>query len=435
MSDAGSNTAYRSFGSVVSEEESDLQELARIIAAVRRPDSREVLQRFISERQANGVKLKTLKNEGKNIRDLCNHVPGPITGISRAEVVSFANKTTVEREWVTLQRDGRPVVTTKSWKLGPGTRAVRFGIVKGFLKWLRETTDDPPEVKGIRIKRPPPRSFEDHELITQDDLKRILLANPDPRMQALIYVLWETGVRSGEFRSFKVSSVRPSAAGIRLAMPDRATGLKTGPRTVLIIDSAPYLKNHLEKHAFRGNPDAPLFYNLSTRSYGKPLKSGSLNAMLKAAARRAGIQKRVWPHLARHSQTTERLRRGYPEALLKPLMGWTPRSNMVGRYGHVSMRDVEEFEMRVRGIVTDEAGKPAPLAPVPCPSCKTENLPTSAFCIRCGAIVDAKLAEHGQAQEEERMREQIARQVAKAMKEEIASEVRRAIESGGRDHL
>ncbi|MEA3203332.1 MAG: hypothetical protein QOI63_1007 [Thermoplasmata archaeon] len=77
MFDADSSRAYRSLGSMASEEERDLDELKRIIGLVQREDSRRVLQTYVDEPQANGVKIRMLKPEAKNLRNLCKHVSGP----------------------------------------------------------------------------------------------------------------------------------------------------------------------------------------------------------------------------------------------------------------------------------------------------------------------------------------------------------------------
>ena len=52
---------------------------------------------------------------------------------------------------------------------------------------------------------------------------------------------------------------------------------KTGPRTVPLINSIPYVKDWLNNHPQPGNPDAFLIPSLSRPAFCKKMKENSLN--------------------------------------------------------------------------------------------------------------------------------------------------------------
>ena len=99
--------------------------------------------------------------------------------------------------------------------------------------------------------------------------------------------------------------------------------------------------------------DAPLFP--SARGHGIRLTKDGAERLVAAAAKRAGIPKRVYPHLLRHSRATHLLRIGVPEAQVKQLLGWKPNSPMLGVYSHLVNRDAYAALLRAHGLEPPEA--------------------------------------------------------------------------------
>ena len=100
-------------------------------------------------------------------------------------------------------------------------------------------------------------------------------------------------------------------------------------------------------------PDAPLF--VSAR--GGHLNRNTAEKIVKRTAARAGIGKRVYPHLFRHSRCTHLLRIGVPEAQVKKLLGWKPNSPMLARYAHLVDRDAYAALLRAHGLEPPEPPK------------------------------------------------------------------------------
>ena len=106
-----------------------------------------------------------------------------------------------------------------------------------------------------------------------------------------------------------------------------------------------------------------------------------LHAQIRRIARRAGIKKRIYPHLFRHTRAT-RLLAKVPESIGAKYMGWVNGSKMVGVYVHLASEDVEEAILKMYGIKTNGNGKDLEVRQ--CPRCLQVNPATSRFCSRCG---------------------------------------------------
>jgi hypothetical protein len=105
--------------------------------------------------------------------------------------------------------------------------------------------------------------------------------------------------------------------------------------------------------------------------------------MLKRIAREAGISKRVYNYLFRHSCVTGMARK-CSDAELKEIFGWTQGTRMLTKYVHLSGRDVDEAALAARGIRIGTSKEKPTLVPSACRRCGQENAVENRFCSRCG---------------------------------------------------
>ena len=104
-------------------------------------------------------------------------------------------------------------------------------------------------------------------------------------------------------------------------------------------------------------------------------------------AERAGIKKRVHPHILRHSRATV-LAKYLPEAVLCEYFGWVQGSDVPAVYVHLSGRDLDEAIDRLYEIGEEE--KPKLAKPRKCPRCENINDPMAVYCSKCGLILDER---------------------------------------------
>jgi ribosomal protein L40E len=207
-----------------------------------------------------------------------------------------------------------------------------------------------------------------------------------PRDRALILVLYESGCRIGEMLSLKLRNVQFDDYGAVLTVSG-----KTGMRRVRVIASSPALANWISIHPLRDFPDASLWVSSGTNSRDKPLKHRTATELLKTLAGKAGIKKRIYPHLFRHSRATH-LANHLTEAQMKQYFGWVQSSDMASTYVHLSGRDVDGALLKLNGIVTNEEENEEKFKVLICPRCKVKNSPASKFCNACGICLDMKTA-------------------------------------------
>lgn len=210
-----------------------------------------------------------------------------------------------------------------------------------------------------------------------------------PRDRALIAVLYESGFRIGEALNMRISDVAPDLQGARV----RVSG-KTGPRTVRLITSVPQLTAWLENHPLKRESQSWIWASLAHSCIGSQLEYHSVSAILKNAAKRAEVQKRVYPHLFRHSAAT-RDAHFLNEAELRIKYGWERNSTSPSIYVHLAAADVEQKLIAIYAGKAAEQQAPD-YVPIMCSRCGERCGPGMVFCPRCGTpLSQEELAKAG----------------------------------------
>jgi len=257
-------------------------------------------------------------------------------------------------------------------------------ILKSFFKWLKDSKDYPEEAAWI--KSPCPKnSLLANQILTEEEVKRMVEVATNPRDKAFIFVLYESGCRIGELVTIRMKDVEFDEYGAFL----NVTG-KTGPRRVRIIKSVPLLTVWLNCHKDSKNPNTPLWVKLNNPRI-EFLTMPTVRSFLKKVVRKAGIRKRVYPHLFRHSRATY-LASQISESLLKKHMGWVQNSDMPATYVHLSGQELDKALLKASGIQVGEKPKEEKLNIIQCPRCRNDNSAGSKYCFSCGLCFDLKTA-------------------------------------------
>lgn len=277
-------------------------------------------------------------------------------------------------------------------------------ILRIFFKWLKKTEDFPEEVRWIkvtangRIKLP-------EELLTKEDVMKLVNAADHIRDKAFILTLYESGCRIGELLTLQLKHVQFDEYGAVLLVNG-----KTGWRRVRVISSAPKLYQWIENHPLKDNSDAPLWITIGTNSRYTAWTYETARTVLKKLARKSCINKRVYPHLFRHSRATH-LANHLTEAQMKQYFGWVQGSDMASIYVHLSGRDLDNALFKLNGLEVSNENKEDSFKALSCPRCKAKNSPDSKFCSNCGMCLDEKTAT-----EIDELREKADKLMSKLMK-------------------
>lgn len=280
-------------------------------------------------------------------------------------------------------------------KQSPWTAANYKGAIKKFYKWLAygdqitQTKEEPAIVKWItvHVRKKDRRQIQASDILTEDEAHRLIAAADKPRDRAFISMLYELGARIGEIGTLSVGDVSRDQYSFIVDLSG-----KTGHRTPRIVMSDPYLTEWLNCHPFKDDPAAPMWVcGYKSGRSGKQMHYAALRGLVLRLKERAGIKKRIYPHLFRHSRVTHLLSTGLiNEAQAKIYFGWTPDSKMLSDYSHLVSRDADTAILAINGIRVERAQQKAQTKP--CPRCQRANALDARFCVQCSASLDPAAA-------------------------------------------
>ncbi len=230
-------------------------------------------------------------------------------------------------------------------------------------------------------------------IITEKEIKQLLDGCKDIREQAITVSLIDGGLRVSELKALKIKNIGfDRQLGAYFILPKKAMGLKTGQRKIqlfLIPSSTAYIKEYLNHHIRKNDPDAYFIYsdsnyNRSETDAKKPMSSNGIWKIVTRIVRNSGIKKDIHPHTLRHISATYCAMRGFNEAMMRERFGWSRASNMPSHYTHLASKDTSDYIKKLLGIKEDITPEDSILQPILCPNCEYENVPTNIVCGRCG---------------------------------------------------
>ncbi|WP_287954759.1 site-specific integrase [Acidiplasma sp.] len=252
-------------------------------------------------------------------------------------------------------------------------------VMKRFYKWYYGKL---PDFMDIKFNH---KSSHDKkiDLITKYDIEKLINACNNTRDKALVSLLYDSGCRIGEILTLRMRDVIFDEYGLILNVHG-----KTGNRNVRIIgDSIAYLKDYLKS---KDDNDEYLFTGLQKQNMHKQMKYYDARKLLINLKARTGIERRIYPHLFRHTRASI-LASKVPESPLESQMGWVHGSKMTSIYVHLSMRDQDNAILKAYGININEKNE-IEEKPKKCPRCDYLNPSNAKYCHNCLFPFDEKSA-------------------------------------------
>jgi len=173
------------------------------------------------------------------------------------------------------------------------------------------------------------------KFLEEAEIRQIINAIPDDsrgrRDRALLEVLFSTGLRISEALTLSDAPfVKETKGTLELSI----TG-KAGWQRVIFISpiALKVVKNYLK---FRTDSNLHLF----------PITARRAQMMIKERAKKAGIEKRVTPHMLRHSFATDLLRKGVDIRLVQQFLGHRSLNNTM-IYTHVTNNQLKEVHKKL----------------------------------------------------------------------------------------
>lgn len=167
------------------------------------------------------------------------------------------------------------------------------------------------------------------DMVGRDELTMLIENLPTLQYKAMCSLLYDGALRRCELLGLRAGDIDMEHRPAHIMLHG-----KTEERTIPLTFSIAYLKAYLKAQR-RLNNDSLLW------SVGK---AGLMKALRKAA-KKAGIGKRIYPYLLRHSRLSELAGQNMRESLLKRYAGWTQDSPMVRNYVHIGSEELDRWVM------------------------------------------------------------------------------------------
>lgn len=281
--------------------------------------------------------------------------------------------------------------------------------LKYFYRWLYNAREkginangyddwDTPSFIKIKMKRTKRLSpYLETEIWDRDELATIIKYETYKRNKAVLALLWDLDARPHEITLLKIKHVRLRENYGEGEIPHDA---KTGSGPMLLTFSFPYVRDWINEHPFRNEPNARLICNLFTGSSIRPDQIYDIMRQLKKRIERLIenneitdpkdceqihhlLNSKKWnPYCIRHSAITADS--DYlPEYALKKKVRWSMNSKQGSRY--IKRRMGNELKGKIleyNGIISEEIQRKKPSVSS-CPRCNLINALENKYCSSC----------------------------------------------------
>lgn len=300
--------------------------------------------------------LRTLKREfleyleiekGRSLKTISNYDRYLTTFLAHAEIIKPKQITyKVIREfrlWLNRRESGTST-DGRSDTLKKSTQNYYLIALRAFLKYLRRQDVETLSPERIELAKVGDRELD---LISSADLERLMEAPDgeqlkDYRDRAILELLFSTGLRVSE-----LCSLNADIDLIQDELSVRGKGEKI--RVVFLSESAKRaVREYIKK---RTDMDEALFIQLSRATKNAKtlrLTPRSVERSVKYYAIKAGISKKVTPHIIRHSFATDLLQNGADLRSVQALLGHANIST-TQVYTHVTDKHLKDIHKTFHG--------------------------------------------------------------------------------------
>lgn len=211
-------------------------------------------------------------------------------------------------------------------KLSVGTIVARIAALRFFfVKVLRRPYRQVDLVYPKQPERLP-------VILSEEEVARLIESASSSYHRVILMTLYGTGLRREELCRLKLTDIDSQRMVIHVRQ-----GKGNRDREVTL---SPRLLEVLREYWRWRKPKIFLFPSQQRKRQEKPIDSKTVYYAVREAARRAGIQKKVAPHLLRHSWATHLLERGTDLKTIQVLLGHVDLESTT-IYLHLSQRHLQ----------------------------------------------------------------------------------------------
>ncbi|APQ97816.1 site-specific tyrosine recombinase/integron integrase [Clostridium botulinum] len=244
---------------------------------------------YLASKKLDGLSIKTLKNYRYNLIIFGDYLRKPLAAINTMDLRMFL------------------AVRCKSMKATSVNGQI--SILKSFFAWLHDEEYIPKNpAKKLKQTKEPKRL---RHAMTEEEVELLRQASKTDRERALIEFLISTGCRLSEVVGVNKDDINWHEMSLNVI------GKGNKERKVYFSTKAKIL---LKKYLLTREDNNEALFVTSKRPHGR-LGGRSIQREIKKIAKRAEIDKSIYPHLFRHSFATCKINSGMPLPVLQHIMG------------------------------------------------------------------------------------------------------------------
>lgn len=378
-----------------------------------------------------------------------------------SRILSEANATTDIMEFLDTRKKDATIDPDKKWIRTWNDYLQR---IKYFMRWFYNGA--PASIAASSIPLPDWQTphfvrlktkktyrispYSESEIWERNDLLTVIKYEPLKRNKAALALSWDLDARPHEVVLLKIKNLRLGPKYGEGEIPHES---KTGTGPLLLTCSFPYVRDWLNEHPFRNEPNARVICNLKT---GGAVKADAISSIMKQLRKRivrliesgeitdsgerakleSLIMTRKWtPYCIRHSAITSDS--DYlPEFALKKKVRWCMNSKQPSRYIKTRMgNDLKQKILLQNGIIIETIAKPIPTISE-CARCSLTNPLENKYCSSCSYPLTPSAFDEIKEQEESRFRSLEKRfDAMQSMVEKLAFTVTRAADPAQQTEL
>lgn len=258
-----------------------------------RENTNEYIMELFQMRKAPKLSEKTVTFYLDTMRHLCDFINKSLLDVTDMDVEVYLQN---------YRRKGNDARTVNN----------ALKVISAFFTWMRQAhivTENPCEsIEKYKETDKPIDHMEDWEM----EMLRDACKNGCLRDRAILEVLRSTAVRVGELISINRTDVDWNTGNVVVY------GEKNRKyRTVCLDDTARY---HLKKYIDSRTDNKQALFVAGKKPVER-LERAGVRAVLRSIRKRAGLERRVYPHLFRKTTATNMVRRGCPRDLVAFYLG------------------------------------------------------------------------------------------------------------------
>lgn len=219
----------------------------------------------------------------------------------------------------------------KNSTLSDETKQDYWNMFRIFVRWMK------PKIDLKEYKLQVKKKFKlPEDILSLDEVKKIILIAKTVRDRALISLLYDSGCRPSELLNLKNKDITFDENGLTVSL-DGKTGMRKIP-VITTLNCSSFLKQWQLQNS--NDQETCIFDGICI---------GRLDQIVKRYSEKAGITKRVYTYIFRHSRATH-LANYLTEQQLKIYLGWSMDSKMAGTYVHMSGKDLAKKVLSLNAV-------------------------------------------------------------------------------------